>query len=104
MNLKPLSNRVVLKVVHTEEVSEGGIYMPEEARERPQQGIVVASGPGKHTIYGSILKMSVNIGDTVLYGKYTGTEIAGEDGSYLMMSEDDILGIVQYNEEEVNAE
>ena len=94
MNLKPLSDRVLVKRLDYEEKTAGGIYIPDTAKEKPSKGEVVAVGPGKTTDDGKKLAMTVKAGDLVLFNKYAGTEIqlAGED--HLIMREDDILGIV----------
>lgn len=94
MNLKPLSDRVLVKRLDYEEKTAGGIYIPDTAKEKPSQGEIVAVGPGKVGDDGKLQAMTVKKGDRVLFNKYAGTEIqlAGED--HLIMREDDILGIV----------
>jgi len=95
MNIKPLADRVVLKASEPEEKVKGGIIIPDTAKEKPQQGKVVAAGPGKTSEAGELIKMEVKVGDVVLYGKYSGTEVSIDGEDYLIMRESDILAIVQ---------
>ena len=92
-SIKPLSDRVVIKPQDAEEKTAGGLYIPDTAKEKPQRGTVVAVGPGK-VENGTHVEMSVNAGDTVLYGKYAGTEITLGEDDVLIMRESDILGVV----------
>ena len=92
-SIKPLADRVVVKPQDAEEKTAGGLYIPDTAKEKPQRGTVVAVGPGK-VENGTHVEMSVNTGDTVLYGKYAGTEITLGDDDVLIMRESDILGVV----------
>ncbi len=92
-NIKPLSDRVLVQPEAAEEKTSSGIIIPDTAKEKPQKGKIVASGPGK-VENGSKIEMSVSQGDTVLYGKYSGTEVTLDGEDYLIMREDDILGIV----------
>ena len=89
MNIKPLSDRVLVEPAAAESKTAGGIYIPDTAKEKPQKGKVVAVGGGKEDY-----KMTVKVGDMVLYGKYSGTELKLEGSDYLMMREDDILAII----------
>lgn len=89
MNIKPLSDRVLVEPAAAEEKTAGGIYIPDTAKEKPQKGTVVAVGPGKKDE-----PTTVKSGDVVLYGKYSGTELQVEGKDYLMMRESDILAIV----------
>ena len=89
LNITPLHDRVIVKPAAAEEKTAGGIIIPDTAKEKPQKGLVVAAGPGKKDE-----PVTVKVGDTVLYGKYAGTEISVEGGEYLIMSESDILAIV----------
>ena len=91
--IKPLSDRVVVKAQEAEEKTSSGLYIPDSAKEKPQRGTVVSVGPGR-VENGAKIEMSVKEGDTVLYGKYSGTEIALDGKDYLIMRESDILGIV----------
>ncbi len=93
-SIKPLGDRVVVKAQAAEEMTASGLYIPDTAKEKPQKGTIIAVGPGR-VENGSKIDMSVNAGDTVLYGKYAGTEIRLDDEDYLIMRESDILGIVQ---------
>lgn len=87
--MKPINDRVLVKPAAAEEVTKGGVLLPETAKEKPQRGEVIAVGPGKD---GNL--MTVNVGDTVLYGKYAGQEINHNGHDYLIMREDDILIIL----------
>ena len=93
IKIKPLSDRVLVEPGEAEDVSTGGIILPDTAKEKPQKGRIVAVGPGKTSDTGELIKMEVKVGDTVLYGKYSGTEITYDDQEYLMMRESDILAI-----------
>lgn len=95
MQLRPLQDRIIVKRVEEETMTAGGIFIPETAKEKPQQGEVVAVGNGKKTEDGKVLPIDVKVGDKVLFGKYAGTEIKLEGQDYLIMREDDILGIVE---------
>jgi chaperonin GroES len=92
--IKPLEDRVIIKPSTAEEKSKGGIIVPDTAKEKPVEGIVVALGPGRIKDDGGIISMNVKIGDNVLYGKYSGTEVKVENEEYLIMRESDILGII----------
>ncbi|RJQ05327.1 MAG: co-chaperone GroES [Bacillota bacterium] len=94
MDLKPLADRVVVKVIEAEEKTKGGIVLPDTAKERPQQGEVLAVGSGRRLDDGTLVPLSVKVGDKVLFSKYGGTEvkIAGEE--YLILREDDVLGVL----------
>jgi len=94
MNLKPLQDRVVVKPAEAEEVSKGGIILPDTAKEKPQQGEVMAVGPGKVADSGELIKPQVKKGDKVLYGKYSGTEITIDGEDYLIVREGDIFAIL----------
>ena len=92
VSFKPLGNRVVIEPVDSEEqVSAGGIYIPDTAKEKPQEGKVVAAGPGRLTDEGNRVPMDVKVGDTVIYSKYSGTEYKEGETEYLVLREDDIL-------------
>ena len=94
MNLKPLHDRVLVERVEQEDRTKGGIIIPDTAQEKPQQGTVVAVGPGKISDAGSEIAMNLKKGDKILYGKYSGTEFAFEGTEYLIMRESDILAIL----------
>jgi len=89
---KPLGNRVVIEPLEGEEqVSAGGIYIPDTAKEKPQEGTIVAAGPGRMTDDGNRVPMELEVGDKVVYSKYAGTEYKEGDIEYLVLREDDIL-------------
>ena len=94
MAVKPLEDRVIILPLEAEDRTESGIYLPESAKEKPVQGKVIACGPGKRLDNGERIKPSVSKGDTVVYGKYAGTEIQLDGDDVLIMRESDILGIV----------
>ena len=94
LSLKPLADRVVVEPAPAEDKSAGGIILPDTAQEKPQQGSVVAVGPGKASDTGNLIKMNVKEGDKVLYGKYSGSEIALEGTDYIIMRESDILAVL----------
>jgi chaperonin GroES len=95
MQLRPLGDRVLVK--RTEEVTKtaGGIIIPDNNKEKPVQGEVVSTGPGKRNDDGSVCKLDVKEGDKVIFGKYAGSEVKLDGKEYLIMKEDDILGIIQ---------
>jgi len=94
MNVKPLGDRVLVQAVEQEEVKKGGIIIPDTAKEKPQEGKIVAVGAGKYED-GKLIPMNVKKGDRVLISKYGGTEIKVDGKDYLIMREDDILGIIE---------
>ena len=91
MNIKPLSDRIVVKPEAAEEKTASGIILPDTAQEKPQMGTVMVAGPGKSSDSGQLIKMSLKKGDRVLYGKYSGTEITVDGDDVLIMRESDIL-------------
>ena len=93
-SINPLSDRVVIEAAEADEVSTGGIILPDTAQEKPQRGKVVAVGPGRTTDSGTLVSPSVSVNDEVLYGKYSGTELKLDSKNYLIMRESDILAIV----------
>ncbi len=95
MNIKPLANRVVIEVLEQKETKVGGIIMPDSAKEKPQEGKIVAVGIGSRADNGDIIPMEVNVGDIVLFSKYAGNEIKVDGNEYLVMKETDILAIVK---------
>jgi chaperonin GroES len=95
MNLTPLYDRIIVKSSAPEEVTKGGIIIPDTAKEKPMQGTVVAVGNGKMTEEGKVIPLQVKVGDNIIYGKYSGTEISVEGTDYLMMRESDIFAIVK---------
>lgn len=95
MNLKPLADRVILKVLEAEEKTASGIVLPDTAKEKPQQGKILAVGPGKVTEDGKTIPLTVKEGDTVLFAKYAGTEVKYKGEELLILKESDILAVVQ---------
>jgi len=95
MNIKPLGDRVLVRPIEQSEQKRGGIIIPDTAKEKPQEGEVVAVGPGKVAESGEKIAMNVKKGDKVLYGKYAGTEVKLDDVDHLIMPESDILGIIK---------
>lgn len=94
INLKPLADRVIVKPKEADEVTKGGIILPDTAKEKPVEGTIVAAGPGKTSDDGKVVKMEVKVGDVVLYGKYSGSEVSVDGVEYLIMRESDIFAIV----------
>jgi chaperonin GroES len=94
LNLKPLGDRLIVEPTESEEVTASGIVLPETAKEKPQQGKVLAAGPGRRDDDGKRIEMAVEEGDTVLYAKYAGTEVKIEGEKYLIIKESDVLAIV----------
>jgi chaperonin GroES len=93
--ITPLADRVVIKPLEETEQMRGGLYIPDTAKEKPQQGEVVAVGPGKLSDKGDRVPMEVKEGDRILYGKYSGTEITIADEQYLILRESDVLAVVK---------
>ena len=101
MKVKPLNDRVLVLRIGEEEKTSGGIIIPDTAKEKPQEGKVVAVGPGKVNDEGKKIALDVKAGDKILFGKYSGTEIKIDGVEHLIMREDDILAIIEkYREEE----
>jgi chaperonin GroES len=95
MQVRPLHDRVLVKRQVEEEKSKGGIYIPDTAKEKPAEGTIIAVGTGRVTAEGKVHPLEVKKGDKVLFGKYSGTEIKIEGEEFIMMREEDILGIIQ---------
>jgi chaperonin GroES len=95
IKLRPLHDRVLVKRLEEKEVKKGGIIIPDTAKEKPQEGEIMAVGPGKVTEDGKLQPMSVKVGDKILFGKWSGSEVKLDDEEYLIMKEDDILGVLQ---------
>lgn len=94
--IRPLGDRVVIKPAEREEKTKGGIFLPDTAsKERPMEGTVLAAGEGRRDDNGKIVPMNVKVGDKILFAKYSGTEFKIDDVEYLILSEKDILGVVQ---------
>ena len=95
MNIRPLHDRIIVERLEEETKTAGGLIIPDTAKEKPQQGKVIAVGKGKKTEDGKVLPLDVKVGDKVLFGKYAGTDIKIDGQEFLMMREDDILGVVE---------
>ncbi|MBI9073838.1 MAG: co-chaperone GroES [Desulfatibacillum sp.] len=95
MKLQPLADRILVKRLAEETTTKGGIIIPDTAKEKPAEGEIVAVGPGKTNDDGTKTALEVKVGDRVLFGKYSGTEVKIEGEEFLIMREDDVLGIVQ---------
>ena len=94
MNVKPLADRILVRPLEAEEKTSGGIFIPDNAKEKPQKGEVVAVGPGKTAETGAKIEMTLKKGDKILYGKYSGTEVSVDGADYLIMKESDVLAVV----------
>ena len=95
MNVRPLHDRILLKRVEEKETVKGGIIIPDSAKEKPQEGLVAAVGKGKKTDKGELIPLDVKAGDRILFGKYSGTEIKIEGEEYLIIREDEVLGVIE---------
>ncbi|MBN2809419.1 MAG: co-chaperone GroES [Deltaproteobacteria bacterium] len=94
MNIRPLQDRIIVKRIEEEEKTKGGIIIPDAAKEKPMQGKVMAVGKGKVTEEGKVTPLDVKVGDKILFGKYAGTEVKLDGEEYLIMREDDVLGVL----------
>jgi chaperonin GroES len=95
MNVRPLQDRLLVRRVEEVEKTRGGIIIPESAKERPLEGTVIAVGSGKRLEDGTLVKLDVKVGDTILFGKYTGTEIKVDGVEHIIVREDEVLGIIE---------
>jgi chaperonin GroES len=95
MHIRPLYDRIVVKRVEEKEVKIGGLFIPDSAKEKPQEGEVVAVGQGKRTDEGKIIPLDVKAGDRILFGKYSGSDIKIDGEEYMIMREDEVLGILE---------
>lgn len=95
MTVKPLADRILVKPIEAESRTESGIYLPETAKERPMKGKVISTGPGKRLDNGEVARPSVKKGDTVVYGKYSGSEIELKGVKHLILRETELLGVVE---------
>jgi chaperonin GroES len=95
MKIRPLQDRVIVKRLEEEDKTKGGIIIPDTAKEKPQEGKVIAVGKGKVTEDGKVIPLDVKAGDKILFGKYSGTEIKIEGEEHLIMREEDILGVIE---------
>ena len=94
VNIKPLADRVVVEPLEETEEMRGGLYIPDTAKEKPQQGTVVAVGPGRRTEQGELIEVELSEGDRILYGKYSGTEVTVDGSEYLIIRESDVLAVL----------
>ena len=95
MNFRPLHDRIVIKRIEEKEMAKGGIIIPDSAKEKPQEGEVIAAGNGKKTEDGKIIPLDVKAGDRILFGKYSGTEIKVNNQDFLILKEEEVLGVVE---------
>jgi chaperonin GroES len=95
MTVRPLHDRILLKRVEEKETVKGGIIIPDTAKEKPQEGEVIAVGHGKKTEDGKVVPLDVKAGDRILFGKYSGTEIKLDDQEYLIIREEEVLGVIE---------
>jgi len=93
--IRPLQDRIIVQRLESEEKTSSGLYIPDSAKEKPQQGRVIATGKGKVRDDGTIQPLDLSVGEKILFGKYAGTEIKIDGVEYLIMREDDVLGVVQ---------
>lgn len=93
--LKPLGDRIVAKAVSTEEVTKGGIVLPDTAKEKPQEGEIVAVGPGKTLDSGKVVPLDVKVGDRIIFAKYGGTEVKVEGEEYMILRAEDVLAVLE---------
>jgi chaperonin GroES len=94
MKIRPLYDRIVVKRIEQQEQKVGGLYIPDSAKEKPQEGEVVAVGKGKRLEDGKVIPLDVQVGDRILFGKYSGSDIKLDNDEYLIMREDEVLGIL----------
>ena len=95
MKFRPLHDRIVVRRIDAEQKTAGGIIIPDTAKEKPQQGEVIAVGPGAHNEQGQLVPLDVQVGDTVLFGKWSGTEVKIDGEDLLIMKESDIMGVLE---------
>ena len=94
VKIKPLADRVVVEALEETEEMRGGLYIPDTAKEKPQQGMVVAVGPGRRSDQGELIEVEIGKGDLILYGKYSGTEVTVDGTEYLIIRESDVLAVL----------
>jgi len=95
MKIRPLQDRIIVKRIAEEEKTKGGIIIPDTAKEKPQEGKVIAVGKGKMSDEGKLIPLDVKVGDRILFGKYSGSEVKLDGEEHLIMREDDILGVIE---------
>ena len=103
MNIRPLHDRIVVKRVEEDETKVGGLFIPDSAKEKPQKGEVVAVGKGKRGDDGKLIPLDVQAGDRILFGKYSGSDIKMDGVEYLIMREDEVLGVLEGAEKKAKA-
>jgi chaperonin GroES len=94
VNIKPMADRVVVEPLEETEEMRGGLYIPDTAKEKPQQGKVIAVGPGRRSEQGELIEVELKEGDRILYGKYSGTEVTVDGSEYLIVRESDVLAVL----------
>jgi chaperonin GroES len=94
VNIKPMADRVVVEPLEETEEMRGGLYIPDTAKEKPQQGTVIAVGPGRRSDQGELIEVELKEGDRILYGKYSGTEVTVDGNEYLIVRESDVLAVL----------
>ncbi len=95
MTVRPLHDRILIKRIEEKETVKGGIIIPDSAKEKPQEGEVIAAGHGKKSEEGKVVPLDVKAGDRILFGKYSGTEIKIDDQEYLILREEEVLGVIE---------
>jgi chaperonin GroES len=95
MNIRPLYDRIVVKRIESTETMQGGLYIPDSAKEKPQEGEVIAVGKGKRLEDGKVIALDVKAGDRILFGKYSGSDIKIDGEEYMIMREDEVLGVLE---------
>ena len=103
MNIRPLYDRIVVKRIEEKETVQGGIIIPDSAKEKPQEGEVFAVGKGKRLEDGKVVPLDVQVGDRILFGKYSGSDIKLEGEEYMIMREDEVLGIIEKTSKKAKA-
>ena len=103
MKFRPLHDRIVVRRLESEEKTKGGIIIPDTAKEKPQEGEVVAVGPGARNEQGQVIALDVKTGDRILFGKWSGTEIKIDGHDYLIMNESDVMGVIEVQVEQKQA-
>jgi len=103
MNIRPLHDRIVVKRVEEDETKVGGLFIPDSAKEKPQKGEVVAVGKGKRSEDGKLIPLDLQAGDKILFGKYSGSDIKIDGVEYLIMREDEVLGVLEGAEKKAKA-
>ena len=96
MTVRPLHDRLLVKRIEEKETVKGGIIIPDTAKEKPQEGEVIAAGNGKKTEEGKVIPLDVKVGDRILFGKYGGNEIKIDDQEYLILREEEVLGVIEH--------